>query len=167
MTQIPDDLDLTEVLVYQLPDCDVHEIYYREPPVPAVYDGETDFDGNPWAFMCEHCFQRHGTGLGLGRGQRLILRHDDEEDEAAELGRAVGAGMGSAVVDVAAKVYGFARRARWVDGPALVFLLLVLPCVGVWWPGLATWFGVSFLLDVFLCWKLNPKRQAKRKGQPS
>jgi len=40
-------------------------------PGEAHYDGRTLF--GPWANMCEKCFQFNGIGLGLGRGQRLIL----------------------------------------------------------------------------------------------
>lgn len=31
-------------------------------------DGKTVF--GPWALMCERCFEEHGVGLGLGRGQK-------------------------------------------------------------------------------------------------
>ena len=40
--------------------------------MPASYDGKTSM--GPWANMCEDHFQSHGTGLGTGRGQRLIQR---------------------------------------------------------------------------------------------
>lgn len=38
----------------------------------AKYDGKTVY--GPWAYMCESCFQTYGVGLGLGRGQRLVLK---------------------------------------------------------------------------------------------
>jgi hypothetical protein len=47
------------------PDCET---------VPAYYDGKTVM--GPWAYMCESCFQRVGVGLGLGRGQRLVVRDE-------------------------------------------------------------------------------------------
>lgn len=28
---------------------------------PAIYDGKTQL--GPWAFMCEKCYKRYGTGL--------------------------------------------------------------------------------------------------------
>jgi len=37
----------------------------------AQYDGRIRF--GPWAYMCPKCFERHGIGLGLGVGQRLIV----------------------------------------------------------------------------------------------
>ncbi len=40
--------------------------------VKAVYDGKT-FIGS-WAYMCEGHFQLYGVGLGLGRGQKLVLK---------------------------------------------------------------------------------------------
>jgi hypothetical protein len=55
-----------------IPDCDIHKyVLHDEIPVPAKYDGKTK--RGPWANMCEECFQVHGVGLGLGRGQELIL----------------------------------------------------------------------------------------------
>lgn len=35
----------------------------------AAYDGKTIY--GPWAFMCKSCFAQVGTGLGLGKGQKL------------------------------------------------------------------------------------------------
>lgn len=37
----------------------------------AVVDGKTVF--GPWANMCAPCFDNFGVGLGLGKGQRLVL----------------------------------------------------------------------------------------------
>lgn len=37
----------------------------------ARYDGKTVM--GPWAYMCPTCFRMFGVGLGLGRGQRLVL----------------------------------------------------------------------------------------------
>lgn len=61
----------TEVKVATIPMCDVHKYELGDPNVPAKYDGKTWM--GPWANMCEECFETHGTGLGLGRGQRLVL----------------------------------------------------------------------------------------------
>jgi len=38
----------------------------------VMYDGKTAM--GPWANMCGHCFKRYGVGLGLGKGQKLILK---------------------------------------------------------------------------------------------
>ena len=55
----------TQVEVAVLPKCD---FCVR----PARYDGKTRM--GPWANMCEIHFRSCGVGLGLGRGQELILR---------------------------------------------------------------------------------------------
>ena len=54
----------TEVKVEVLPKCDFCDSQ-------AAYDGKTKM--GPWANMCEAHFKVHGIGVGLGRGQRLIL----------------------------------------------------------------------------------------------
>jgi hypothetical protein len=52
----------------------------------AHYDGRTNQKGI-WAYMCEDHFRQYGVGLGLGKGQRLILvdPKDAEESEGQEL----------------------------------------------------------------------------------
>jgi len=69
----------TETTIYgpALPNCDI--CYYTENHTltEAAYDGKTD--GGPWAYMCERHFQTHGTGLGIGRGQRLKLAGKEKE----------------------------------------------------------------------------------------
>lgn len=55
----------TAVTVSELPDCDFH------PHVPAAYDAATTM--GRWAHLCPACFTAYGIGLGLGRGQRLLL----------------------------------------------------------------------------------------------
>lgn len=54
----------TWVLVRALPTCD----FGTE---PAKYDGATSI--GPWANMCEAHFRQYGLGLGVGRGQRLVV----------------------------------------------------------------------------------------------
>jgi len=54
-----------ETRVDEIPPCDICQ-------KPAEYDGKTK-DG-PWAYLCGGCFDVHGIGVGLGKGQRLILR---------------------------------------------------------------------------------------------
>jgi len=53
-----------EVKVPHLPNCDFC-------PKEALYDGKTKF--GDWAYMCQNHFNLYGIGLGLGRGQKLIL----------------------------------------------------------------------------------------------
>ena len=40
--------------------------------VKAAYDAQTEMGS--WAFMCEEHYKRYGVGLGLGVGQRLIVK---------------------------------------------------------------------------------------------
>jgi hypothetical protein len=57
----------TEVDVIELPKCDFCD-------EPAQYDGKTQI--GPWAYMCQRHFTAFGVGLGLGRGQRLVLKEN-------------------------------------------------------------------------------------------
>jgi hypothetical protein len=59
--------DHTATLVARIPPCDMDAEHG-----PALVDGRTGF--GPWAFMCAACFAKYGVGLGLGQGQRLVLR---------------------------------------------------------------------------------------------
>ena len=43
---------------------------------PAAIDGKTTF--GPWAYMCMPCYDTYGVGLGLGKGQRLLIDPPDE-----------------------------------------------------------------------------------------
>lgn len=56
----------TTTKVSALPTCSLCE---RQ---QAGYDAAMTFGG--WAYACEGCFRRYGMGLGLGQGQRLVLR---------------------------------------------------------------------------------------------
>ena len=58
-----------EVEVEKLPACDFCGRTAR-------YDGKT-IQG-PWAYMCATHFEIYGIGLGLGKGQKLILKKGDE-----------------------------------------------------------------------------------------
>ena len=64
----------TEVNVEVLPKCDFCDSQ-------AVYDGKTKMA--PWANMCAAHFKVYGIGLGLGRGQRLILNKKQKREEPA------------------------------------------------------------------------------------
>lgn len=55
----------TEVKVNVLPKCN----FCND---TACYDGKTKH--GPWAYMCEGDFAVHGVGLGLGLGQKLVLK---------------------------------------------------------------------------------------------
>ena len=57
--------DLIEVKIDVLPACDFCKTN------EAKYDGRTTL--GPWAYMCQSCFRIYGVGLGLGKGQRLVL----------------------------------------------------------------------------------------------
>ena len=59
-----------KVVVHKLPDCD----FCGD---EAHYDGRTKL--GLWANMCKSCFHKHGVGLGLGRGQELIIKSNKED----------------------------------------------------------------------------------------
>ena len=61
----------TKVAVFKLPDCDFCGDM-------AKYDGRTKM--GPWGYMCEPCFKEYGIGLGLGRGQELVLKQEAKEE---------------------------------------------------------------------------------------
>ena len=46
----------------------------KEPIVDVFIDGKTLM--GPWAIMCPRCSNRHGVGLGTGRGQLYNLQSD-------------------------------------------------------------------------------------------
>ena len=52
------------------PNCDI--CLEKHQYSSAEYDGRTVF--GPWAYMCKACFFEVGIGLGIGKGQKLILR---------------------------------------------------------------------------------------------
>lgn len=61
---------VNEVAVTRLPGCDMTGC-----AMPAVYDAKTV--GGPWAYLCSLHFGLYGIGLGLGRGQRLVLAREE------------------------------------------------------------------------------------------
>jgi hypothetical protein len=63
-----------QVVVSELPDCDLCKTQGYDPPRKARYDGATWM--GPWAYMCAEHFRHHGVGLGTGRGQKLIVEKD-------------------------------------------------------------------------------------------
>lgn len=64
----------TEVVLTERPRCDL--CLADGDRVPASVDGATRY--GPWAYMCEPHFETVGIGLGLGRGQRLIINPEEE-----------------------------------------------------------------------------------------
>ena len=61
----------SKVKVYTLPDCD----FCGD---EAHYDGRTKL--GPWGNMCGDCFHVHGIGLGLGRGQELVVIKEKDQE---------------------------------------------------------------------------------------
>jgi len=55
----------TKTKVTVLPVCDVCKTK------KAAFDARTVFGS--WANLCSICFGQYGTGLGLGKGQHLVL----------------------------------------------------------------------------------------------
>lgn len=78
------DAEVKTALVDTLPDCDICKQEGRKEP--ADYDCKTVF--GPWANLCEKHYQKFGAKpLGLGRGQKLILRGSAKQP-AEKLSRA-------------------------------------------------------------------------------
>lgn len=48
----------------------------------AAYDGKTIY--GPWAFMCKNCFAQVGTGLGLGKGQKLKMESTTKKERRSD-----------------------------------------------------------------------------------
>ena len=63
--------DHTSVEVTAVHYCDFCRMDSGSSKVEAEYDGATTYGS--WANMCEKHFSIYGTGLGLGKGQRLVL----------------------------------------------------------------------------------------------
>lgn len=65
-------MSATHVKVSVIPDCDIckHPAYGHK-KVPALYDAATK--QGPWAYLCQEHFDSMAYGLGMGRGQVLIL----------------------------------------------------------------------------------------------
>lgn len=55
-----------EVTVAKLPSCNIHEGRL------AGYDFRTR--QGMWMYGCEECYRAYGRGLGVGLGQRLVLK---------------------------------------------------------------------------------------------
>ena len=57
-----------KIVVDKMPMCNFKHIY----PTEAKYDAKTKV--GPWVYMCQAHFDVHGIGLGLGKGQELVLK---------------------------------------------------------------------------------------------
>jgi len=68
----------TKVEVLELPQCDFCKQYPRVMYQEARYDGKTKM--GPWANMCREHFEQYGVGLGLGKGQELVLADVPDKD---------------------------------------------------------------------------------------
>ena len=70
--------DHKSVVVLKLPHCDFS--WEEAGKTLCRDDGEAHYDGKTifgsWAFMCEQHFSAYGVGLGLGRGQKLVVQTD-------------------------------------------------------------------------------------------
>ena len=59
----------TQVVVAERPPCDFCK---SDGTIkPAMIDGKTKM--GPWANMCNAHYRSYGIGLGLGKGQRLMI----------------------------------------------------------------------------------------------
>lgn len=67
--------DHKQVTVDHLPKCDFFEHGHCRNGGEAHFDGKTIH--GPWANMCEHHFSAFGIGIGLGRGQKLVVRKEE------------------------------------------------------------------------------------------
>ncbi len=70
----PDKEQYEEVIIHNYPDCDFCKKDCEDgakTPRKAKYDGKTTLGA--WTYMCQEHFDVHGVGLGLGRGQRLLV----------------------------------------------------------------------------------------------
>lgn len=66
----------TETKVKRFPKCDFCQS-------DALYDGQTT--AGPWANMCNLHFQELGVGLGLGKGQRLVIEKAVDPDNDSRI----------------------------------------------------------------------------------
>lgn len=47
----------------------------NKPITDAVVDGQVK-EVSSWAYMCSECHEKHGVGLGMGKGQRYEKQPD-------------------------------------------------------------------------------------------
>ena len=86
--------------VLKYPACDICK-YEQDRITDAHYDGRTV--SGQWGFMCDTHFASRGTGLGTGKGQRLIVGDkpvDTEEEKRRKVREAVESGDLDALEEV-------------------------------------------------------------------
>jgi hypothetical protein len=85
----PEDYPAHEaVAVSALPHCDICRfVESRIHPERALFDGRTHMGS--WANMCYPHMTSHGVGLGMGRGQRLVIPGIGESMKRHPAGRAL------------------------------------------------------------------------------
>ena len=66
----------TQVEVPELPQCD----FCKQNPLVMYQEAHYDFrtKSGHWAYGCREHFKRFGVGLGLGRGQELVLTDENK-----------------------------------------------------------------------------------------
>ena len=66
----------TQVEVPELPQCD----FCKQNPLVLYQEAHYDFrtKSGQWAYGCREHFKRFGIGLGLGRGQELVLTDENK-----------------------------------------------------------------------------------------
>ena len=62
--------DVKTALVDELPDCDMCKMEGKDPE-PAEYDASVS---GRWGYLCQKHFDELGCSLGLGMGQKLVVR---------------------------------------------------------------------------------------------
>jgi len=85
--------DVKTVYVDELPDCGICKMGGKKEP--AEYDAK--MPGRGWANLCQLHFDQFGCRLGLGKGQKLIVRGTTKQpaevlNKADELCRRCGKG---------------------------------------------------------------------------
>lgn len=64
--------DVKTALVDELPDCDMCKVEGRTEP--AEYDARIRATGGRWGNLCQRHFDQFRCRLGLGMGQKLVVR---------------------------------------------------------------------------------------------
>jgi len=100
----------TETYVSKLPDCDICK-YEQDRKTEAHYDGKTV--SGQWAAMCDPHFATRGTGLGTGKGQRLIVGERPEPTTAERIA-AVHAALEAGDFDAAEEAMGDGDPAEYL-----------------------------------------------------
>ena len=61
-----------EAVVYEQKFCDICAMCGKQKK--ALYDAKCDNGG--WGFLCQKHFEFYGCSLGLGKGQKLVVKDD-------------------------------------------------------------------------------------------